>query len=225
MFIKLKQSSGTFGIQTICEDDVKKCVVTLHTSRGAWRNATVKGHAWGARALEECLSATMRNLAHAFPQTRGVQPSSSKGNVVFRFLLPGTVLLALITPMAASAEPWFTVLGDPAEKNGELIEVLPAPTSLGERVLLDLRVSRSHQRTSFRGQKYRSYEAKISVDCTAQKAWYLWLSYHAEPQWQGPEIAKENYEEGQAPVLFKDVPGQPYKRLIKAACKARPGAY
>ncbi len=166
------------------------------------------------------------------PPTRSRLPSVSacvthsiQGNVVFRFLIHGSVLLALAAPVAASAEPWFAVLGDPSEKNGELIEVLPAPTPLGERVLLDLRVSRSHQRTSFRGQKYRSYVAKVSVDCTAQKAWYLWLSYHAGPQWQGPAIAKENYEEGQAPVLFKDVPGQPYKRLIQAACKARPAAH
>ena len=145
-------------------------------------------------------------------------------NVVLRSLICSTALLALTTSWALASEPWFTLLGDPSEKTGELIEVLPEPTSLGDSVLLDLRVSRSHQRTSFRGQKYRSYYAKVTVDCTTQKAWYLWLTYHAEPLWQGPSIAKENYEEGQAPVLFKDVPGQPYKRVIQAACKARPGA-
>jgi hypothetical protein len=143
-------------------------------------------------------------------------------NVVLRFLFRSTALMVWTASLALAAEPWFTVLGDPAEKGGELIEVLPEPTSLGDRVLLDVRVSRSHLRTSFRGQKYRSYYAKASVDCTEQKAWYLWLTYHAEPHWQGASIAKETYEEGQAPVLFKDVPGQPYKRLINAACKARP---
>jgi hypothetical protein len=133
-------------------------------------------------------------------------------------------LLASTGGTVDQADPWFTLVGDRLEPQGDLIEVRPEPTNLGERVLLDLRVSRSHVRSSFKGQKYRSYYAKVVVNCTARQAWYLSLSYHAQPQWQGPPVGTESYEEGQAPVLFKDVPRQPYKRLIHAACSTRAAA-
>lgn len=120
-----------------------------------------------------------------------------------------------------SQDPWFTVVGDPAEPHADLIEVRPEPKNVGGRVLLDLRLSRSHVRSSFGGQKFRSYTARVAVNCPAREAWYLSLTYHALPLWQGAPVAHERYEEGQAAVLFKDVPHEPYKRLIKAACSTR----
>ena len=73
----------------------------------------------------------------------------------------------------AAADGWFTLTGDRAETSKNLIEILPEPIGVDQRVLLDLRVSRDRERTSFRGQKYRSYYAKAVVDCTARRAWYL----------------------------------------------------
>lgn len=87
--------------------------------------------------------------------------------------------------------------------------------------MLDLRVSRNEIRTSFKGLKYRSYYAKVIVNCESRNAWYLWLSYFDLPLWKGQPIGREEYSEGKAPVLFKDIPGQPYKRLIGAACKSK----
>jgi hypothetical protein len=121
-------------------------------------------------------------------------------------------------------ESWFTLVGDPSDSHADLIEVRPEPMNAGRHVLLDLRVSRSHVRTSFGGHKFRSYTAKVAVNCAARQAWYLALTYHALPLWQGPPVVHESYEEGQAAVLFKDVPNQPYKRLIKAACNTRAAA-
>lgn len=88
-------------------------------------------------------------------------------------------------------------------------------------VILEMRVSRSETRTSFRGLKYRSYYAKVVVNCQSQNAWYLWLSYFGIPLWKGEAIGREDYVEGKAPVLLKDIPGQPYKRIINAACKSK----
>lgn len=139
--------------------------------------------------------------------------------------ITGLVFAATFLEVAAQpakeSDLWLTVHGDPNDRASNLVEVRPEPTGLDQRVVLDLRVSRDRVRTSFRGQKYRSYYAKAVVNCSTQKAWYLWLSYYAEPSWAGQTVGREEYREGEAPVLFKDVPGQPYKRLIAAACRVR----
>ncbi|MFN3436493.1 MAG: surface-adhesin E family protein [Acidovorax sp.] len=121
----------------------------------------------------------------------------------------------------AAPDAWFTLTGDRLDTSKNLIEILPEPIGIDQRVLLDLRVSRDQQRTSFRGQKYRSYYAKVVVDCPARRAWYLHLSYYAQPIWAGDVIAKEQYKEGEAEVLFKDMPSQWAQRLVTAACKVR----
>ena len=113
---------------------------------------------------------------------------------------------------------WFTLLDEADQTPGNVIQVRPEPVSIDDRVMLQLRVSRDAQRTSFRGQIYRSYEAKVVINCSSQKAWYLWLSYYPTPRWAGPPIAREDYAEGQAQVLFKDIPGELYNRRVAAAC-------
>ena len=121
----------------------------------------------------------------------------------------------------ATADGWFTLTGDRDETRKNLIEILPEPIGVDQRVLLDLRVSRDRERTSFRGQKYRSYYAKAVVDCTARRAWYLQLSYYAQPRWAGDVIAREQYKEGEAEVLFKDMSSEWSQRMVSAACKVR----
>ena len=121
----------------------------------------------------------------------------------------------------AAGDGWFTLTGDRAETRKNLIEILPEPLGVDQRVLLDLRVSRDQERTSFRGQKYRSYYAKVVVDCTARRAWYLHLSYYAQPTWAGNVIAQEPYKEGEAEVLFKDMSSEWSQRMVSSACKVR----
>lgn len=128
------------------------------------------------------------------------------------FLSPSSVL---------AQDVWFPIYGDVHEADSNLVEVRPEPVGLDQRVMLDLRVSRDQVRTSFKGLKYRSYYAKVVVNCQSQNAWYLWLSYFGLPLWKGQTIGREEYVEGKAPVLFKDIPGQPYKRMINAACRVR----
>lgn len=130
-------------------------------------------------------------------------------------------MVALAGPAAGVAPepPWFTLVDEPGPNTGNVIQVRPEPISMDDRVMLQLRVSRDTLRSSFRGQKYRSYDAQVVINCSSHKAWYLWLSYYAQPRWSGPVVGRENYTEGQAPVLFKDIPGESYKRMITAACK------
>ncbi|BEP93472.1 hypothetical protein KW843_16090 [Acidovorax sp. sif1233] len=129
--------------------------------------------------------------------------------------------IAAMSSPAQAEDVWFTLHGDRQEGEKNLIEVRPEPVGLDHRVVLDLRVSRDRTRTSFKGQKYRSYYARVVVHCPSRTAWYVWLTYYGLPAWKGDAVGREEYAEGKAPVLFKDVPGEPYKGMISAACKVR----
>lgn len=110
-------------------------------------------------------------------------------------------------------------MDEPSGSAGNMIQVRPEPLSIDNRVLMQLRVSRDKTRNSFNGRKYRSYNAKVLINCTNQTAWYLRLAYYAQPHWEGPVVSQEEYEPGKAPVLFKGIPGDHHKRMITAACK------
>lgn len=120
-----------------------------------------------------------------------------------------------------AATKWFTLTGDRDDTSKNLIEILPEPVGMDQRVLLDLRVSRDQMRTSFRGKTYRSYYAKVVVDCTARRAWYLQLTYYALPLWVGAVTAQERYTEGEAEVLFRDMSTEWSQRVVSAACRVR----
>ncbi len=120
-----------------------------------------------------------------------------------------------------AAAKWFTLTGDRDDTSKNLIEILPEPVGMDQRVLLDLRVSRDQMRTSFRGKTYRSYYAKVVVDCTARRAWYLQLTYYALPLWVGAVTAQERYVEGEAEVLFRDMSTEWSQRVVTAACRVR----
>ena len=176
-----------------------------------------------------CAAGDVRAFGRLFARIRGVPKPGARTARVPRFrrvvAMAGCALAVVSVPVSAqssnAADLWLTLHGDPNDRANDLVEVRPEPTGLDQRVVLDLRVSRDRVRTSFRGQKYRSYYAKAVVNCSTQKAWYLWLNYYGEPVWAGQTLAREEYREGEAAVLFKDVPGQPYKRMISAACRVR----
>ena len=176
-----------------------------------------------------CAAGGVRAFGRLFARIRGVPKPGARTARVPRFrrvvAMAGCALAVVSVPVSAqssnAADLWLTLHGDPNDRANDLVEVRPEPTGLDQRVVLDLRVSRDRVRTSFRGQKYRSYYAKAGVNCSTQKAWYLWLNYYGEPVWAGQTVGREEYREGEAAVLFKDVPGQPYKRMISAACRVR----
>lgn len=176
-----------------------------------------------------CAAGDVRAFGRLFARIRGVPKPGARTARVPRFrrvvAMAGCALAVVSMPVSAqssnAADLWLTLHGDPNDRANDLVEVRPEPTGLDQRVVLDLRVSRDRVRTSFRGQKYRSYYAKAVVNCSTQKAWYLWLNYYGEPVWAGQTVGREEYREGEAAVLFKDVPGQPYKRMISAACRVR----
>lgn len=156
----------------------------------------------------------------AIASRRALSSHAVKLAAALAFSMP--CLLPAQVQTESAADLWLTLYGDPQDERKNLVQVRPEPTGFDQGVLLELRVSRDRPRTSFKGQRYRSYYAKAIVNCSSNRAWYLRLNYYAAPLWTGATVGQEEYSEDQAPVLFKDIPGEPYKRMIAAACKVKP---
>ncbi len=134
------------------------------------------------------------------------------------------LLAALLLAAQAHAqtdEEWLTIQGFPEDKTGDLVQINPTQIPWQNQFTMEVRVSRSTPRSSYRKHPYRSFKGVAVIDCGTQKGWYLALNYYAEPVWQGPVTAREEFKEDEAPVSFAGIPGEPARKLITASCKKR----
>jgi hypothetical protein len=135
--------------------------------------------------------------------------------VVRTFLLTFTVAALGQTPAV-----WFTIQGDSAYPAADTIEVNPVPVSVnGDMRTMQVRVSRSAQRTNWDGVAYRSFKADVLFDCVAKNARYIAMEYFMQPAWAGPSHALTNYTPGEGrPMRFRDVSPNPTAQIIRAVC-------
>lgn len=130
-------------------------------------------------------------------------------------------LFALSLALPAGATEWLTVYGFPEVDQGDLVEVDPTPAEAEGMPVVRLRVSRKQVRTSFQGHVYRSYTSTAAIDCARREGWYQSAAYYPQPEWQGEVSARETYASGEAPVRFKDIPGDTAQKIVQAACKLK----
>ncbi|GKT24841.1 surface-adhesin E family protein [Acidovorax sp. SUPP3334] len=138
--------------------------------------------------------------------------------------LRNALLVALLMATQVHAqtdEEWLTIHGFPEDKAGDVVQINPTQIPWQNQFTMEVRVSRSTPRSSYRKQPYRSFKGVAVIDCATQKGWYLSLNYYAEPAWQGTVVAREEYKENEAPVTFLGMPGEPARKLITASCKKR----
>ena len=76
-------------------------------------------------------------------------------------------------------------------------------------------------RTSFQGHRYRSYRGTALIDCAQREGWYQSGTYYQQPAWQGDVSAREVYASNEAPMRFKDIPGDALHKIVQAACKLK----
>lgn len=135
--------------------------------------------------------------------------------LIFVFLLCGAV--------SAQAE-WFTVAGVAGDDQADYVQVDPATLrSEGDRRWLDVRVSRTAERTSTEGIRFRSFEGVAEVDCQAWSARYVSATFHAAPHFAGAPIARLDFSTDRIrPMAFRQISGDFSTRVIRAACAARP---
>lgn len=136
--------------------------------------------------------------------------------------LVATACALTLVASGARADDWLTVHGFRDASEDDLVEVNPTPQDEAQQLVVLLRVSRKEMRTSFKGNRYRSYLGKVAIDCGAQKGWYLANRYYQQPRWAGAVTAEETFKPGEAPVAFKDMPGEAARKIVQAACKVKP---
>mgnify|MGYP000906949837 FL=1 len=131
-------------------------------------------------------------------------------------------LLACLPLTALADEEWFTVYGEPAQVERDLIQIRPVSITYLELDLLsvEVRVSRSAAREAYGGGYYRGHQSTATVDCAARNAWYTRMRFYGQPGWSGPVIMERSFKQREAPLVFKEIPEQA-DRLIRAACRLR----
>ncbi len=118
--------------------------------------------------------------------------------------------------------PWLTVLGNPEDPAINTIEVNPsALTVRGDLRTMQIRVSRSVQRTSSDGISFRSFEADVVFDCAKDTARFETAVFYREPLWKGASHMKMVYSESPVRKMeFRDVYPNPRTRIVRAACQS-----
>lgn len=132
-----------------------------------------------------------------------------------------SVVLALaFTCVSASADgPWLTIVGDPADPNADTIQINPIALSRTDaRRVMQVRASRSHERTSTDGIRFRSYRAEVEFDCARLTARFLHSQFYAQPLWQVPGTEVHYPGDTPRPMEFRSFEPNPRDKVIRAAC-------
>ncbi|BFO55031.1 MULTISPECIES: hypothetical protein [Comamonadaceae] len=132
------------------------------------------------------------------------------------------ILLATLSLTSTADGGWFTVYGDPALLERDLIQIRPeSVTHLeGDMISVEVRVTRDTLREAYGGGQYRGHESMVVVDCARRDAWYTRMRFYTQPGWTGAVAANRTFRQGEAPVTFKAIPDQA-DRLVRAACRLR----
>lgn len=129
-------------------------------------------------------------------------------------------LVSAFLAFAAQAQvPWFTIVGDRTDPNADTIEMNPIAVSReGSMVVMEIRVSRSAERTSGDGVKFRSFHGEVGFDCAQGTARFLRSQFYAEPLWKVPVTELRYSLDRVRPMEFRRFDPNPRDSVIKAAC-------
>jgi hypothetical protein len=124
------------------------------------------------------------------------------------------------TARSDSHDGWFTVLGNPAEADADTVQVDPAPVEVrGEQRVLRVRVNRAVLRTNWENVPYRSYVARVLIDCRERRGRYQRIELFMRPLWQGgAHYTADYHRQPERPMAFRDTQPNPTQRIIRAAC-------
>lgn len=116
---------------------------------------------------------------------------------------------------------WLTVTGDRSEPQFNIVEVQPESRSVSAGLAtLNIRVSRSAQRTSTDGVTFRSFTASVEVKCAEKTARFVTVAFYMAPMWEGKPHQVMAFSAAQnRPMLFRSIEPNPTERIIRAACQ------
>ena len=131
-----------------------------------------------------------------------------------------TSALFLAAGSALAAEPWFTVVGDDTNPNVDTVQFDPTPVSVnGHLRVLRMRASRSADRLSGEGIRFRSYNGMVEFDCDLRTARFVRSEFYLEPFWKGEPYRTFDYgPETNRAMRFYGIQPNPAERILRAAC-------
>jgi hypothetical protein len=131
------------------------------------------------------------------------------------------VALTFLSTSLFAQDNWLTIAGDSTDPITDYIQFNPAEIGKeGGLVTIPLRVSRSQERVTQDGIKFRSFVAVAGVDCTQRTARFLRATFYMEPGFHGSPHQTKEYGAVVRPVLFRQIPGDYAERTIRATCKS-----
>jgi hypothetical protein len=166
-------------------------------------------------------------LHHAGPRQLRVGPAHDNvaaladSMPLFKKRLP-LLCLALLAATAVRAE-WLTLTGSPGEASSSYVQVDPTTVEVrGTHRIVDLRLSLAQERTTRDGIRFRSFRARVDVDCEARNARYVNATYFGQPDFVGAPIAVRVFEpDDLRPMNLAGAPRDLAGRTVNAACSVR----
>lgn len=125
----------------------------------------------------------------------------------------------LFASAGASAE-WLTLTGSPGEPASSYVQVDPTTVQVdGAHRTVNLRLSLAQERTTKDGIRFRSFNARVDVDCEARNARYVSATYFGHPDFVGDPIAVRVFEADDVrPMALAGAPRDLAGRTVNAAC-------
>ncbi|MFM9927960.1 surface-adhesin E family protein [Variovorax sp. H27-G14] len=127
--------------------------------------------------------------------------------------------LVLFASLGARAE-WLTLTGSPGEPASSYVQVDPTTVQVdGSHRIVKLRLSLAQERTTKDGIRFRSFRARVNVDCEARNARYVSATYFGQPDFVGDPIAVRVFEADDVrPMTLSGAPRDLAGRTVNAAC-------
>lgn len=139
-----------------------------------------------------------------------------------RLPLPCPVLVALVALIASAGAraEWLTLTGSPGDAASSYVQVDPTTVQVdGSHRIVNLRLSLAQERTTKDGLRFRSFNARVNVDCEARNARYVSATYFGHPDFVGEPIAVRVFEADDVrPMTLSGAPRDLAGRTINAAC-------
>ena len=128
----------------------------------------------------------------------------------------------LVAAGAQAGEPvWFTVAGDPRDPkaNTILIDMASLKAKSNQQFMV-VRVSRNQERLSQNsGNRFRSFAARVEIDCTRGTVTIRDTYFYAQPLWTGEPFAYVQFPPPQqVPLALREFEPNPMPRIMRAAC-------
>jgi hypothetical protein len=131
--------------------------------------------------------------------------------------------LVLLACTGTRAE-WLTLTGSSGDAGDNYVQVDPTSVQVdGAHRIVKLRLSLAQTRTTRDGIPFRSFDAKVDVDCAARNARYVSATYFGQPNFVGEPIAVRHFAPDDVrPMTLGNAPRELAARTINAACSVKP---